>query len=255
MSAPLFSNIPPELICQVFELLDSFSSVAALARTGRKFYQTWRTHATPICRAVGPRCFTNFNEAERLVDMQSQAENASPSQESSELKSIIRAKRLLSNARCAAAACADWVNFCQIQHSGWAEDRGPEGSPETYMRPSECALFEQNFYILWTLGVMQSAPHLQHHAAAYLEKCTAKELCRLDEMSEWMHCYNENEFGDTGLDLRDKVWMAGYKVVGDYYGKYMKDKGVYRPSARYTPIGFFAFFDHTQRYLDQYEDR
>jgi hypothetical protein len=107
-----------------------------------------RKHATPICRAVGPQSFPNFIEAERLLDMQEKAEGVFQPQDGGEQESIIRAKRLLSNARCAAAACADWVNFCQIQDTPGAFDRGPEGSPETYMQPSERARFDRTFYSL-----------------------------------------------------------------------------------------------------------
>jgi hypothetical protein len=256
MSVSLFSTVPPELICRVFELLDDFSEVAALAQTGRIFYHTWRKHATPICRAVGPKTFPNFIEAERLLDMQEKAEGVSQPQDGGEQESIVRARRLLSNTRCAAAACADWVNFCQIQDTPGAFDRGPEGSPETYMQPSECARFDRTFYSLWTIAVMQSAPHLQRHASAYLDNCTAQELCRLDEMATWAYNYNENKFGTTGLDLRDEVWMAGYEVVSKYWMAYLKEGATTPgPDPHYTPIGFFAFFDHTQRYLDLYKDR
>jgi hypothetical protein len=103
---------------------------------------------------------------------------------------------------------------------------------------------------------MQSASHLQRHASAFLHNCTAQELCRLGEMATCAYNYNENNFGSTGLDLRDEVWMAGYKVVWKYWTMYLK-KGATTPGPdpHYTPIGFFAFFDHTQRYLDLYKDR
>jgi hypothetical protein len=226
------------------------------------FYHTWRKHAMLICRAVGPRDFPNFIEAERLLDMQEEAEGVPQPQDVSQLqgdgeqKSMVRSKRLLSNARCAAAACADWVDFCKIQESTGAFDRGPEGSPATYIQSSEVARFEQTFYSLWTIGVMQSAPHLQHHASAFLENCTAQELCKLDEMANWAYNYNENEFGTTRLDLRGEVWMVGYEVVWRYWRAYLKEGAtMFGPDPHYTPIGWFAFFDHTQSYLDLYERR
>lgn len=172
MSAPRFSTIPTELICQVFESLHVFSEVAALARTERIFHQIWRRQAASICRAVGFRSFPNFIEAERLLDTQEEADGESQTQDSGEERARVRAKRLLSNARCAAAALADWVDFCQIQDTGGSLDRGPEGSPETYMQPEECARFDKTFYSLWTIAVMQSTPHMRHHAIAFLNNCT-----------------------------------------------------------------------------------
>jgi hypothetical protein len=263
MPTSLFSAVPLELICRIFELLDNFSDVSALARTGRIFYQTWRKHAMLICRAVGSRSFPNYIEAERLLDCQEKAEEFSQPQDVSqpqgggEQRSTIHTKRLLSNARCAAAACADWVNFCQIQDTPGAFDRGPEGSPETYMQPSECARFDRTFYSLWTIGVMQNAPHMQQEAFAFLDNCTAQELCRLEEMATWASSYTENDFGTTGLNLRDEVWEAGYDVVSKYWQAYLRENGgmTAAPDAHYTPIGFFAFFNHTQRYLDLYKNR
>jgi hypothetical protein len=257
MSASLFLTIPPELICQVFSFLNSFSSVAAPAQTGRIFYHTWRAHALPICHAIGPRAFSNYIEAERLLDVQDRALDLSDPQDGGEQTSIIRAKRLLFNARCAAVACADWVDFCQIQDTPGAFDRGPEGSPETYMQPSECSRVEHVFYSLWPIGVMQSVLHLQRDTSAFLDHCTAQELCRLDEMATWAYSYNDNEPGTTRLDLRDEVWMAGYEIVLKYWKVYLKDGATTTPGpdAHNTPLGFFAFFDHTQRCLEMYKDR
>lgn len=101
MSASLFSTLPPELICRVFESADDFSVVATLAQTARIFYHK---NPTSICQAVAPRIFSNLTDAERLLDMQEEAEVVSQSQDGREQKPIVRAKRLLFNARRASAA-------------------------------------------------------------------------------------------------------------------------------------------------------
>lgn len=67
MPASPFPSLPAELICQIFELSGSFSEVFALAQTARLFYDTWRTHATLIYKAVAPRTLTNLADAESTL--------------------------------------------------------------------------------------------------------------------------------------------------------------------------------------------
>ncbi|KAN0098326.1 hypothetical protein V8E51_013989 [Hyaloscypha variabilis] len=249
MSASLFSTLPPEIICRVFESADDFSVVAALAQTARIFYQTWRENPTSICRAVAPRVISNLNDAERLLDMQEAAGSVSQSQEGPEQNSIIRAKRLLFNARCASAAGACWVNLLQIHETF---DRGEHRGEDPHMRPSELARFEHAFYCVWTIGVMGSAPHLQDQASAFLDECSPRELCRLEELAVWATSYNNNDFGSSGLDLEEEVWKAGCDLVSKRWMAYRDGKQIAAPD--YTPLYFFAFFDHTQRFIDMIED-
>ncbi|KAF2690759.1 hypothetical protein K458DRAFT_426204 [Lentithecium fluviatile CBS 122367] len=230
----------------IFQSADDFSVVTALAQTAHIFYHTWRENPTSICQAVASRIFSNLTDAERLLDMQEEAEAVSPSQDGREQKSIIRAKRLLFNARCASAAGDSWVSLCQIHE---CFDRGVD----PHMRPSELARFEHAFYCVWTIGVMGRAPHLQDQTSAFLDECSPRELCRLDELATWATYFNENDFGSLGLDLHDDVWKAGCDLVSKRW-KVCQDgrHGIAAPD--YTPLNFFAFFDNTQRYLDLIQD-
>lgn len=249
--APLFSALPSELICRVFELAADFSAVASLARTSPVFYRIWRENATYICQAVAPRVFPDLTDAERLLDIQEEAESVSAEQpqefSKSESKSIIRAKRLLFNARCASAACDMWVGFCQI-HNAYEMDRGEDKGLDPHMRPSEIARFKHAFYCVWAIGIMATTPHLENQATAFLDDCGPPELCRLDEFGDWATSYNENYYGSLGLDLHDAVWKAGCNLVAKYWTPYLRGMPIVRPDN--TPGGFFAFFDETQRYLD-----
>jgi hypothetical protein len=246
MPASVFSTLPPETICRVFDFADDFSVVAALAQTARIFYHTWRENPISICQSVAPRVFSNLTDAERLLDVHEEAEAVNQSQDSCKQKSIIRAKRLLFNARCASAACDSWVSLCQIHE---CFDRGED----PHMRPSELARFERAFYRVWTIGVMGSAPHLQDQASAFLDQCSPRELCRLDELGTWATYFNENDFGSLGLDLHDGVWKTGCDLVSKRWMAYQEGRhGIAAPD--YTPLNFFAFFDNTQRYLDLIQD-
>ena len=250
MSYSPFSTLPQELICRVFESVDDFSVVAALAQTARIFYHTWREYRVSISRVVAPRVILNLDDAERLLDMQEAAEAVNQSEDVREDASAIRVKRLIFNSRCASAAINDWVKICRI-HCYHMYRRG--GDP--HMRPSEIARFERSFYRVWTIGVMGSASHLQHKASAFLDKCSPQELCRLYELSEWARCYNNHDFGPPGFDLRDKVWRTGYELVKQRWYAYQDGKlgvpsKIRGPPNDEGPFDFFAFFDHTQHYVE-----
>jgi hypothetical protein len=245
-SAPLFSTLPPELICQVFEFAADFSVVAALAQTARPFYRTWRRFPTSICQAVAPRALFSLADAERLLDVQEEAVEATDQpQDKPESKSIVRAKRLLSNARCASAVTKDWIELMEIETSF---DR--ENDP---MRPSEIARFQHAFYCVWAIAVMRASPHLQHKASEYLEKCSPRELCRLDELATYAQYYNHNEFGSVGLDFRGELWKTGCSLVSRRWLE-VTEKGSYSRAVDSPKLNFFAFIDETQRNLETIDD-
>ncbi|KAI9712002.1 MAG: hypothetical protein M1820_001710 [Bogoriella megaspora] len=246
MSASSFSTLPPELICRVFEFAGDFSIVAALAKTARTFYHTWRENSTSICQAVAPRVISNPIDAERLLHTQEEAEAGGRSQETRQQRSITKVKRLLSNARCASAASDSWVRLCQIDQTF---DRGED----PHMRSSELARFGHAFYCVWTIGVMGTALLLQDQASAFLDQCSPRELCRLEEFATWAMDYNENDFGSSGLDFHDEVWKTGCDLVSKRWMAWREGRhGMAAPD--YTPLNFFAFFDNTQRYLDLVPD-
>ncbi|KAF2643932.1 hypothetical protein P280DRAFT_514915 [Massarina eburnea CBS 473.64] len=184
-SASLLSTLPPELICQVFESADGFSMMAALAQTA----------------PVAARDFPNLTEAERLLDVQEEAEAANQSQDGHERNFSIRAKRLLFNARCASAASTNWTNLCRIHRYS--------GRNEALMQPYEIARFEHAFYCVWTVRVMGTTPHLQDQASAFLAKFSPRELFKLDELQTWATYYNDSKFGSPGLRVLTSMMKFG----------------------------------------------
>lgn len=252
-SASFFSTLPPELICEVFKCVDDFSVVAALAQTARIFYYTWRQNPTSICRAVAPRVISNLADAERLLDMQEEAdptaEPVSQDQDGRLQKSIVRARRLQSNAHRLSAASDDWVSFCQDYP--WP-DRGHDD-----MKPSELARFEHAFYCVWTIGVMGNTPHLQDQASVFLSTCAPRELFRLYEMSSWADFSGGNNSDISGFKVHEGVaWKSGCDLVVDHWEDRV-DRGLRVPpecELPHTPMEFYAFFDHTQKFLEYFPD-
>ena len=159
-----FSTLPPELICQVFESADDFTVVSALAQIARIFFLVWRENPTSISQAVAPRIFSNLHDAERLLDMQKEAEAVNLSEDNHKQKSINRAKRLLFNARCASAVSNTWV--------GWIQPQPLFDGGETPVSPSEIARFQHAFYCLWTIAIIENTPHLHDQASAFFDECS-----------------------------------------------------------------------------------
>jgi len=255
MPASPFSALPAEIICQIFESTADFSVVAALAKTSRFFYHIWRESSSSICRAVGSRALLTPADAERLVNIQEAAEVVSQTQEDHWQKSVLRAKRLLRNARAASAVSHDWVELCGIH--GWRDSIIPwdgDWEQDWHMRPHEIARFEHGFYCVWIIGTMGTTPHLKDQASAFLDKCTPRELCRLNEFTGHALYNNENWYQSWGLDFEDEVWKIGCDLVRKRWWAFRDKKGYGVSAPNNTFMGMYAFFDETQRYLDMMEE-
>lgn len=247
-----FSTLPPELICRVFESLDDFTTVSALARISRTFYSTWRSYPASITQAVAPHVFTtNLADALRLLDAQEEAAAESEAQTTSQLPtdqkqpSITRAKRLLANARCAAAATEEWVLNSDFN-----------AYFEREVRLHEILRFERAFYRVWAVGVWGVSPGLQHKASDFLHTCSPRELRRLEELADYSYGYTRNEFGDVGLDFNDATWAVGRELVARRWREVRVDRwwgNMYVPT-KDSFVGFYVFYDEMQKYLDRIPD-
>ncbi|UPX10061.1 uncharacterized protein EKO05_0000733 [Ascochyta rabiei] len=237
--------LPSELICRVFESATDFSTVVALAQTARVFYDTWREYPTAICRAVIPHAILNLDDAQQLLDMQQEAEATSEMECDQKQKSIVRAKRLLSNARCASAASKEWVHNSRFG-----------AYFEREVRPREIARFEHAFYCVWAIGIMGTTPHLQHEASAFLDNCSPRELCRLEEQAQFSYAYDKEFFESLGLAFNGEVWECARDLVPERWQEVGRNRwwGSMRVPMRTTFVGFYAFYDETQQYLERIPD-
>ena len=62
------SNLPGNLILQIFNSLEKTSDIAVLNRASRKLYIIWRMHAASIWSAVIPREVTRYEVAYELLE-------------------------------------------------------------------------------------------------------------------------------------------------------------------------------------------
>ena len=250
-SPPSLTNLPPEIILQIFESAPDFSVVNALARTARSLNSTYVAGSAAIFHAVASRIQPEFPSAEQLVDAQEAAYDTSQSLSEDQQPPPSRNERLLSNARCAAAASTNFAAECNIHL--FTRARGEENPA---FRPSERARFKKSFYQLWTLCTIANTPSLRPSAMEYLDMRNPIELAGLDEVTAWAKGYTGNRPGDSGLDVRSSTWQNGFDIVLQYCNWERKEKSGHKRIHVYSdeaPLGFWVFFDHTQKYLPQIE--
>lgn len=78
MRSKNLSTLPPDLVHLIFQSVNSFADVLALARTQGTLYSIWIENAASISRAVLPRTITCHADAEALLTAQEQAESPNP---------------------------------------------------------------------------------------------------------------------------------------------------------------------------------
>ncbi|KAF2968898.1 hypothetical protein GQX73_g4699 [Xylaria multiplex] len=251
---PSLTNLPPEIIRQIFESAPDFAVVNALARTARPLYTNYIAGYPAIFHAVASRIQPEFPFAEELVDTQEAANHASlplsdDKNNDRRLNGPSRNERLLSNARYAARACTRFATDTKIYL--FTNARGEE-NPE--FRPSERARFNKSFYQLWTLCILANAPSLRPSALEYLDMRNPVELAGLDEMTNWaIHC-SEDEPEDSWLGYGKGMRDTGFDMVRQYCDWERKEKSGHKRVPVYNdeaPLGLWVFFDHTQKYLEQ----
>ncbi|KAL8911236.1 MAG: hypothetical protein Q9172_007707 [Xanthocarpia lactea] len=237
-------DLPLEILCQIFQSTADFSAVNALARTSRALHSIWLANSPAIFFAVAVRALPNFSDAERLIAAQEEAHTAAGPNLAA--PSLSRHERFLFNARCASAACKHWDEVCQVHNLANARGDNPA------LRPSERARFKRSFYHLWTLSTLSNTPSLRTQASEFLAACDPVELAGLDEIAIWAYGYNENEFGDSGLDFKDGTWNAALQMVDQYCAWDKENSGHRRVpvSGHEAPLSFWVFLDHTQHYLE-----
>ncbi|KAI0151820.1 hypothetical protein GGR57DRAFT_503748 [Xylariaceae sp. FL1272] len=253
-ASPSLTSLPPEIVRQIFESAPDFTAVNALARTARILHANYVAGYPAIYHAVASCIQPEYPFAEQLLGFQEASAIASQSLFAAKNKAKndpSRDERFLSNACCAAAACADFASETQVHL--FASVRG-EGDPE--LRPSERARFKKSFYQLWTLCILANDSSLHPSAVEYLDTRNPIELAGLDEMTKWVIGYSKQKPKGSWLDTNVGIRDAGLDIVHQYCSWERKEKSghkrihVYKDEA---PLGLWVFFDHTQKYLEQIE--
>jgi hypothetical protein len=99
---------------------------------------------------------------------------------------------------------------------------------------------------------MATNPHLKEKASTFLDGCSPRELCILNELAEYAQSWNENNFRSVGLDFSNEVWKTGCNLIRKLWqmGKW---SGWYVPNTTITD--FHVFYDDTQPWLERVPDK
>ncbi|KAF6225926.1 hypothetical protein HO173_012698 [Letharia columbiana] len=126
-----FSDLPAEIIIQVFKSVDDFSTAAALSNVSRNLFTIWKQDLPSICRAVLPRTVDCFDEAQDL--MEAQSHSAQNQQSSDAIQATIgRAELFFSNAAIAWLASSRYERSVIDHAKGKFDDRGMTTAERTY---------------------------------------------------------------------------------------------------------------------------
>jgi hypothetical protein len=83
-----------------------------------------------------------------------------------------------------------------------------------------------------------------------MDERSPREMCKLNELIEWVF-FSKNESRSVGLDYKDVYWDTGLEVVSLRWHSHKTRRldHVSRPEP--TPEDWVAFFDHTQKWIEQ----
>lgn len=142
MSSPALSQLPSELLIQIFESLEDFSTVSALGRTSCRLHSIWQANSASIC----PRILTNFiecpEEANTLFDVQQSL--SSPKVRVVGNQAVLdRTKAMISNARMARDILKSFENATSssVVSDAWTsffDANGAYGFPQSILSRLHC---------------------------------------------------------------------------------------------------------------------
>ena len=253
----IFSDLSPELFCQIFEELLDVSAITALSLTSQCFRNIWLVHSQHIATKISARLISNLTSAETLADVQEAAASPWPDSFNTRHQSIqfrhtqviSRLHRLVHNAHLVSLACDDWALRTQT-HTDASTGFFKHERKHLPLQMSERFRFERAFYHLWYLRLM-TLPKMVHSLAL----CTPRELCQLDELVMWMGFYNEHDLQRLGLHCQDATWDELYREVSERWRLWStKASTITRPPETPKPYRVWVFLDDFQEYLEQIPD-
>lgn len=188
------ATLPPELILNIFLLLDNFASVNALIRTSRIFHHTWLLNPGSISDTILPRAIHFFEEACKLVHIQ---EQRSVRIDDLHRAIVLRTRRLLLNERDVNITC-DWLD----QDMSVSFRLDPE-SFVYYCHPTQLTDTERlritDFcYRMWIVTSLQDSNVIGGHQAqmTMLKNMDFQELEKLLSMISWLIASDRKGHGE-----------------------------------------------------------
>ncbi len=243
MSSPALSQLPSELLIQILESLEDFSTVSALGRTSCRLHSIWQANSASIC----PRILTNViecpEEANTLFDVQQSL--SSPKVRIVGNQAVLdRTKAMISNARMA----RDILKSFETQQA-----------PRLYLMLGRASLtltertdFLRAFYRAFTARIyFYCRPDI-----SLVNVCAewhVLDFRQLNEVLNWLLFYSEIGATEvTKLDIINKPESYSWRDV--WLGFEVLRIGIswHRPNEAFLPIpdlpfGHFLIQDYYER--------
>lgn len=199
----LLSNIPPEVILQIFRYADDFSTANALLRTSSVFHCIWLLNANAIAVSILPRAVRYYAEARVLVHAYEQEAKLSQVYDggprSHREAIIVHVRRFLS---------ASDLLFNFYENSILPNLKLPGGTSSYMPLDRDRAL--PALYRLKTLAISCHNPQIESPA---LESITKPELIDMCEVISWLRrkcpLETQEELGLQELIAQSK-WLQNW---------------------------------------------
>ena len=171
------SDLPTELLVDVFKAVDTISSAAALSQTSHHLHATWRSNLPSICDAVLPRMIEAYDQARQFLELR-EISNLATGHSSVEDKAnaaVLRAASLLVNADTARLKFKEFEVGTHDQWGGWASTKAKK-------RQQKDRTLDQSSRICFLKGYYRanSVVHLIENDRTELLKPTLASIHLLD---------------------------------------------------------------------------
>ena len=235
------ADLPPELLCQIFEFSPNFSTITPLTLTSRLFHDIWLTHSQRIATAVTPRVISNLTAAEALAAIQEEnvkasnlanreepygnfgfsgyltctgghqnefslAQAPSPHQKQEKHAQVVsRVRRLLHNARLVSLIYDSYVKVEQLYK---------------LLLQYERIAFRRPFYHLWTLCLLEYPKR-----TTFLGSLDLQEYKQLRMMAGCIKFYggSDDNLVALGLDFKNSMWRGACDAVQSSWTQWMRE--------------------------------
>lgn len=228
MAQSTLLTFPSELIVCIYDHLDSFTDVIALARTAHIINDLWKGNTAGISyHIILPKILPCFAEAQLLFDAQHEAGVAQWHSGNDREAVIHNIKHFFANESTLSRIC-DLFNIdlgSQLKDH-WAHH------PST-LNPAERARFTRVCYLAWAYLTLAGIPDPRERLCSFLAARTMNELIHIRSVALWMHACTPESLGvptggatdnAEGLTAPANTWANGLETMAEHWSTRVKVK-------------------------------
>ena len=256
-SASQLTQLPGEIVCQIFAATNSIQTILTLTRTCRLFTEVWNINKESICRDVLPASLPSYSEARELAQIELEIQCVSGESVNT---------RVLNHAREAEYALKLFIENFVKPHGDNGRFFWPRRLQPPFMSKSERLRFVHAYHITKALVLCSSSPKHRQAQAYILQQIPVHPYFHVRDAARWLSSVCDDEYRNRWLDRspanhseqlysgvppKTRSWwkMAHSKIDALFYehpaiSAKRETYGCACPE--WNPEGIFTLFDHCQ---------